>query len=150
MKPLCHRALTTQASGVCFTEDGNIVLVLADGETWQLVGGHPEEGETIEAALVREVAEEACATVTALSYLGAQEVNDPHSPSGLTTYYQARYWARITLDKFRNTHEITARKCLNPSEVKTMLAWDTPRILEVILQTALTCEREFGNNQTVL
>ncbi len=38
------RALVTQASGVCFTEDGRVVLVTKDGASWQLVGGHSRAG----------------------------------------------------------------------------------------------------------
>jgi ADP-ribose pyrophosphatase YjhB (NUDIX family) len=144
------RSLITQASGDCFTEGGNIVLVSADGETWQLVGAHPEDGETIETAFIREVAEEACATVTAYSYLGAQEVNDPQSPTGLTIYYQARYWARVTLGEFRSKHETIARKCLEPSEVRATLNWHTLGILNTILQAALTYEQNFSKNQASL
>jgi hypothetical protein len=67
---------SNQASGVCFTEEGTVVLVTTDGQTWGLPGGHTELGESFADALVREVSEEACATVTALAYLGAQEVCD--------------------------------------------------------------------------
>jgi len=83
------RELVTQASGVCFTAEGEGVLVSTNGATWQLVGGHPEVGESLEAALIREVAEEACATITDTA----------------------------------------------------ILDWRTPRILDVILQAALSCER---------
>ena len=136
--------LITQASGVCFTNQGTIVLVSARRRIWQLPGGHPETGESIEEAFIREVAEEACATVTDLSYLGAQEVNDPHGSMGIATHYQARYWARVTLGEFRSTHETTIRKCVEPSAVKALLGWRTTRILDVILQSALACELEFG------
>jgi len=78
----------TQASGVCFTDDGLIVLVAGDDHVYGLPSGHPELGETIEQTLVREVAEEACATVQQMRYLGAVEVYDPHSPSEPRRYYQ--------------------------------------------------------------
>jgi len=44
------RELITQASGLCFTDEHKIVLVSTDGETWQLVGSHPEASEAIEDA----------------------------------------------------------------------------------------------------
>jgi 8-oxo-dGTP pyrophosphatase MutT (NUDIX family) len=134
--------LVTQVSGLCFTNDGSIVLVSCDGETWQLAGGHPEANETIEDAFIREAAEEASATVTKLAYLGAQEVNDPLSPTEVTTYFQVRFWTRVTLDEFRNTHETLARKCVEFSAVKAALNWHTTRILDAIMQTALDYEQQ--------
>ncbi len=141
------RELITQASGLCFTNDSKIVLVTTNGKTWQLAGGQPEVGETIEHAFVREVAEEACATVNHLSYLGTQEVNDPYSPTGLTTYYQVRFWARVTLDEFRSEHEMLARKCTEPLDVKTTLNWHTERIFDVMFQSAIEYEKRFIANQ---
>jgi len=135
------RELTSQASGLCFTNDGKIVLVTTDKKRWQLIGGHPQTGETVEHALIREVSEEACAMVTELSYLGSQEINDPQNPTGLTTYYQARFYARIRLGEFTGKHEIIARRCIDPSEVKSILNWRTTRILEHIVQEALEHEK---------
>jgi NADH pyrophosphatase NudC (nudix superfamily) len=135
------RELTFQASGLCFTDDSKIVLVTSDRKSWQLIGGHPEINETIENAFIREVSEEACATVVAMTYLGSQEINDLQSPTGLTVYYQARFYARIRLGEFVSKHEIVERKCIEPSEVKPMLNWHTTRILDVILQEALEHEK---------
>src|SRR5512139_2617180 len=94
------RDLVTQASGVCFTGDGEIVLVAGAQRAWSLPGGHPEPGETLEQALTREVREEACAGICHAVYLGVQQVNDPQSADGLTRYYQARFWARVRLEPF--------------------------------------------------
>ncbi|HKE31769.1 MAG TPA: NUDIX domain-containing protein [Candidatus Angelobacter sp.] len=137
------RELTVQASGLCFTDDGKIVLVTPDRKSWQLVGGHPEINETIETAFIREVHEEACGTVTQLDYLGSQEINDPQSPTGITTYYQARFYARIQLSKFTSQYEIVERKCIEPLEVKSFLNWRTTRILDVLLQEALARDKKF-------
>ena len=52
------RNLVTQASGICFTDDNQVVLVTLDGKSWRLPGGHPEADETIEEAFIREVDEE--------------------------------------------------------------------------------------------
>jgi ADP-ribose pyrophosphatase YjhB (NUDIX family) len=81
-----------------FTGDGMIVLVTGEEETWSLPGGHPEPGETIEQAFVREVREEACAIVEHLVYPGAQQVDDPAASSGPTRYYHTRFWARVRLE----------------------------------------------------
>jgi NUDIX domain len=63
----------TQSYGFCFTPDGLVVLVQAHDDFWNLPGGQLEAGETARDALVREVAEEACARVTACHYLAGDD-----------------------------------------------------------------------------
>lgn len=140
-KPPLERV--TQASGFCFTEEHRVVLVSMDHQKWQLVGGHPEAGETCEATLVREAAEEACARVRHLVYLGCQEVNDPQNPSGMTSYYQVRFWARVSLDEFRPQYEIVERASVAISDVKQMLNWRTTGILDAMLTAAVEQEQRF-------
>ena len=136
------RNLVTQASGICFTDDSRIVLVTTDGETWYLPGGHPDDNESIEEAFIREVEEEACAKVTSLAYLGAQEVDDPENPTELA-YYQTRFWARVRLDDFKGEYEMTSRKLVTPSTINTSLRWNPTRILEAIMKAALAAEQRF-------
>jgi 8-oxo-dGTP diphosphatase len=81
----------TQALGICFTADNMIVLISSDGQRWTLPGGTVEPGETVSETLIREVAEEACATVTAAEYLACQHVADPHHPDGPASYDQTRW-----------------------------------------------------------
>jgi hypothetical protein len=75
-------AQVTQALGICFTADGRVLMVTWNDADWTLPGGTVEPGETIEVALAREVAEEACATVHACRYLACQYVADPRNPTG--------------------------------------------------------------------
>ena len=58
------------ANAFCLTSDGAVVLISPDGERWGWPGGRPEPGESWEQTLHREVAEEACATVTGARLLG--------------------------------------------------------------------------------
>jgi hypothetical protein len=58
------------AAGICVTDRGKVVLVSQDGKRWELPGGRPEGGETLEETLRREVREEACATVVDARLLG--------------------------------------------------------------------------------
>ncbi len=137
------RKLVTQASGICFTDDGLIVLVTGDGKSWGLPGGHPENGETIEEAFIREVNEEACSIVTSLVYLGTmQEFNEPESPAGPVTY-QTRFWARVQLNEFSREYETIGRKLVNPSALILTLNWKPTRIIEAVLEAALDCEQRF-------
>jgi ADP-ribose pyrophosphatase YjhB (NUDIX family) len=133
------RERTTQASGVCFTEDGRIVLVRGGaGGAWSLPGGHPEEGETTRDALIREVFEEASAVVEACEYLGAHKVDDPAEPD---PYYQTRWWARVRLLPFTPEYETTERCLIRPEDFVSALAWDTTAIARALLNAALAADR---------
>ena len=137
------RYLVRQLSGICITDEGLIVLVTGDGESWGLPGGHPENNETIKDAFIREVREEACAIVMHLIYLGASEVKDPGNPEGFTINYQARFWARIRLDEFKLEYETTGRKLVTPENMIPTLNWYPAGIIGIILKAALECEQRY-------
>src|SRR2546430_9662851 len=99
-----------QAYGICFTNEGEILLICShdlDGVTpyWNLPGGGLMPGETLEQCLTREVAEEACARVIGSRYLGCQRVDDLEHPDGPQRFYQARLWARVQLDRWDRSEE---------------------------------------------
>jgi 8-oxo-dGTP pyrophosphatase MutT (NUDIX family) len=129
-----------QAYGVCFSPEGRIVLVSRDGSQWNLPGGHPEAGETMEEALRREVWEEACARVLACEYLGCQAVDDPGSPEGLDLYYQARFWARVELLDFKPHFERRVRHLVPPSEFLAALQWGNTAVGAALLEAACAAE----------
>lgn len=127
----------SQASGICFTESGQIVLVRSGNGAWTLPGGHPENGESIDQALVREVREEACAVVERYEYLGAQVVEDP---SEAVPYAQTRWWARVRLLPFEPKHETVERCLVAPEEFVGALNWKTALIAQAILGAAIAVE----------
>lgn len=135
--------LTTQVLGLCFAPDGRILLVTCDGDDWTLPGGHPEPGETFEAALERELREEGCARLVACEYLGCQRVEDPERPVGPDLYYQVRYWARIELYPFEPRHETIARRLVGPDEFLATLAWGEAAAARRILDAGQGLERQY-------
>ena len=138
------RELVTQASGMCFTPAGQIVLVSSDGLNWALPGGHPEPGETVEKAFSREVWEEACSKTIHIAYLGAQEVADPESPIPPRFHYQARFWAQVDLGPFKPRFETRLRRLVEPESLVAALNWDTIAIAEAILAATVAVESRLG------
>lgn len=133
--------LVTQAYGFCLTGDAQVVLVTRDGDSWNLPGGQVEAGERPVDALVREVAEEACARVVRARYLACQHVWDPHAPAGPTSHYQTRWWARVELDPWDPHHEIVARRLVPPEDVVATLFWRDKLIPSRLLEQALLADR---------
>lgn len=131
----------TQASGFCFTPGGQVVLVRTGDGFWTLPGGQVEPGERPADTLVREVAEEACARVTSSRYLACQHVWDPQAPSGPTSHFQTRWWARVELDPWQPRHETVERRLIPPSRVLGSLSWRRTEIAGLLLDQALAVTR---------
>jgi ADP-ribose pyrophosphatase YjhB (NUDIX family) len=127
---------------LAFTADGEILLVggAPGGAEWWLPGGGIEVGESPEAALARELREEAAATVEALRPLGAQRVDDPGTGSELRAFY----WTRVTLaDEYAPEHEVAQRRLVGPDAFLDALSWGRRGPMAArLLDRALAIERE--------
>ena len=107
----------TQVSGYIFNEN-NQLLIVRNGDTWTIPGGHPEANETQLDTLNREIMEEACVTIKDANYLGAVEVVEDEQ------YYQIRYTAKVdeVLD-FDDQWETSERKFIDLEDLPNYIKW---------------------------
>lgn len=127
---------------LAFTPDGKLLLVSSgpDDHQYWLPGGGVEAGETPEMALVRELWEEAAATVHTRKPIGVQHVTDTLGADEYHTFY----WCRISLDDaFAPQHEIGVRKLVAPETFLDTLFWGrTDPKAGILLDLALQLERQ--------
>lgn len=71
-----NSASLTQIYGVCFYQDKLVIVRNGKRNTWGLVGGHLEEGESPEETLRREVKEESNMEIIRWRPIGVQEVTN--------------------------------------------------------------------------
>ena len=113
-----------QVYGICFDEDGKIVIVSGPKKIWLLPGGTPEKNETPEQTLVREVDEEADLDLQDIRPLGYQKIENLDSSE---IFYQLRYFARIKKIKPQTIDPavgvIPIRKFIPPEEFSKYCPW---------------------------
>lgn len=108
----------TQVSGYVFNEK-NQLLIVKNGKTWTIPGGHPEIGETTIQTLTRELMEEACVTLKDINYLGAVEVVEKGE-----IYYQLRYTAKLDeIKPFKEEWEINEREFIDLKDLNKYISW---------------------------
>lgn len=122
----------TQVYGVCFNEEGKILIQRGSGD-WSLAGGTVEEDETAEETLRRELIEETDVTIKSPLLLGGQRIQFPggHNPNpskrGGDDFYQLRYYCEVdevlpqTPDPDHN--KIRERLFVNPEDITKYFDW---------------------------
>ncbi len=116
-----------QVSGVCFNENGEI-LVVKKKNKWSLPGGHPKKDESPEETLKREVMEEAYVQVDNITLLGAVRVTHPNNQEkGGELYYHLRYSAKVSEVLSINADPATGytfeRRFVKPEEFIEYTQW---------------------------
>lgn len=118
----------TQASGICFTLKGKI-LIIKNKNKWHLPGGHPLLGESLLNTLKREVLEEASVKLKKCALIGYSEIFFSRNPSKLEGkhYYQARCACLISqvirMKKDPATGILFKRKFIRPQEFLNYIKW---------------------------
>ena len=108
----------TQVRGYIFN-DKNELLIVKNGKTWTIPGGHPEPNESQLETLEREIMEEACITIKDIRYIGAVEVVENGQ-----TYYQLRYTAKVSdILPFKNEWETSERLFVSLEKLNEYISW---------------------------
>ena len=114
-----------QVYAICFNDVGEILVCRSNSEgKWQIPGGHPENNESIEETLRRELLEEVDLKVKNIHSLGVQEVEFEKNPEH---FYQARCICYVdellpqTVDPASG--ETWERKFVPASEIIQIVQW---------------------------
>ena len=118
----------TQVYGVCFNNKNEILIARKVGkELWVIPGGSPEENETIEQTLTREMVEEADVKVKNIKLVGAQKVYKEGEPEKY--FYQVRCICEVS-KLFPQTQDPDdgvswERKFVPVNEITNYVKWGT-------------------------
>ena len=105
------------SAGICFTPEGEVVLVTWTGVGWTFPGGRPEGDEDWRATLDREVLEEACAVVEDATLLGFMRGEWVSGRVRGTAVVRSLWCADVRLEPWEPRHETTGRLIVAPGEV---------------------------------
>ena len=139
----------TQVYGIIFNDVDEILICREKPEDrWQIPGGTPENNESLEEALVRELDEEVDVVVRQTTSLGVQKVSMPNNPNKKmgNLFYQARYVA--LLDKLEeqtpdpDRGNVWERVFVPVSEIKEYIKWGASG--DVMFDDAIRCYRKLN------
>lgn len=128
------------ANGICLTHEGRLVLISDDGKRWGLPGGRPEEGESWEETLRREMFEEACATVLDAQLLGFIRAVCLSGPETGLILVRSFWKAEVILERWEPLFEIAHRRVVPAESWPTQLSIDDgwePIVLRALAEAGL-------------
>ncbi len=100
------------SAGLCVAGN-DLVLVTADGVTWDFPAGRPEGDESWEETLRREMMEEACAVVTDARLLGFSRGHCVAGDEKGLVLVRSIWLAQIRLLDWEPRFEIRQRRCVS-------------------------------------
>jgi 8-oxo-dGTP pyrophosphatase MutT (NUDIX family) len=108
----------SRAEAFCLTDAGQVILVRRAGEDgWIYPGGRPEEGESSVQTVIREVSEEACATVLDCEFAGCYRLADWDGSECHRIDFEVAYWTRVRVEEWAPQHEIADRLLVDPASL---------------------------------
>jgi len=116
----------TQVLGFYVNQENKVLVVkIKNEEKWRLPGGHPEEGETLEQTLIREVYGEGTVKIGLSEMFGFVEAIDPDNRLIEGNHYlQVRFIALITrIKNFKAEFETDGRKFIALNELSEYISW---------------------------
>ncbi len=121
------------SAGICVTGTGEVVLISADGQTWDFPAGRPEGNETWEQTLRREMMEEACAVITEARLLGFARGRCIRGHEAGLVLVRSFWHAKVELLEWNPQFEIRHRRLAIPQDATPHL----PDAYEPIWRRAL-------------
>ena len=109
------------ANGLCVTADDCIVLISNDAERWGWPGGRPEDDESWEQTLRREVMEEACCFVREARLLGFCRSACLSGPEEGLVLVRSVWRAEVELMPWEPCFEIAHRRVVSRDELLSNL-----------------------------
>jgi ADP-ribose pyrophosphatase YjhB (NUDIX family) len=126
------------SAAVCFTSEGQVLLVSEGGTRWGLPGGRPEGEEDWRETLDREVLEEGCATVDDAVLLGFGRGQCVRGHEQGLILVRSLWYAAVTLNEWRPLHEVTHRRLVDVEQARSIsLAHGHPPTMERLFHEAL-------------
>lgn len=124
------------SAGICLTPEQQVIVVSQNGLDWDVPAGRSEIGESWEATLRREVAEEACAKVQSAQLLGfCQSQCLAGTEQGLVLVRS--FWlAQVQLLPWQPQFEIRQRLMIALAEIWNYLPPSFVPIYRHVLQVA--------------
>jgi ADP-ribose pyrophosphatase YjhB (NUDIX family) len=105
------------ANAFCVTRDNHVVLISNDGERWGWPGGRPEDNESWEQTLRREILEEACAVVQEARLLGFCRGMCVSGPEHGRVLVRSIWRADVELNAWEPRFEIRHRRLVPVDEL---------------------------------
>jgi 8-oxo-dGTP pyrophosphatase MutT (NUDIX family) len=98
------------AAGICVSDEDLVVIVSHDGKAWDVPAGRPEEDESLEETLRREVMEEACAAVRSAQLLGFARSTCLRGHEEGLVLVRSFWCAEVTVHPWKPEFEVTHRE----------------------------------------